>query len=457
MLPKLQAHCRSMLLLTAFVYAGSLSLTAAPAPSAPTPQVVNKPQTAPEGPIHVRVLFEANPAREAVVAWTTMTAGKSHRLHIDTQPRRSALDQYSRKLPSTHSQAYTLTAEEKAAGVTGFTHNVFLNDLKPATRYYITAVSDGKASPEYYFITAPDDNREVRLLAVGDNRVGSAETHPENMRRRVNAIMGRLLEKHPNIVAMAHGGDYTQRAYWSQLYYYLNDHLDKTTTADNRLLPFIPARGNHDRDVGFEEVFWWPNRKRDQYFTTQLSGQVAFITLNSNISRGGDQQDWLETQLRDLRPKNRWLLVQYHHPAWPSGRDFASGAPQREAWVPLFEKYHVDLVYEAHDHLLKRTFPLYAGKVDKQRGIVYIGDGGGGVSLREAPSDRWYLEVVGRHFHAHLLTFKSDRLDVVAVDPTEKTVDQFAVTHDRRGVAMPKAAAVSREQREPVLAAERAR
>jgi acid phosphatase type 7 len=449
----LQTCHRLSVLLTALLCACPPLLAAQPAattqPRPEAPQVVNKPQTIPVGPIHVRVLFEANPAREAVVSWTTMTQGQSHRLYLDTQPRKGRLNSYNRNLPSTHSQAYTLTEPEKEAGITGFTHNVFLNDLKPATRYYLTAVSDGKASQEYYFITAPADDREVRLLAVGDNRVGSAETHPENMRRRVNAIMGRLLEKHPDIVAMAHGGDYTQRAFWSQLYYYLNDHIEKTTTSDNRLLPFIPARGNHDRDVGFDEVFWWPNRKTDHYFTTHLGGQAAFITLNSTISRVGDQQDWLEAQLKTLRPKNRWLLVQYHHPAWPSARDFASGAPQRAAWVPLFEQYRVDLVYEAHDHLLKRTFPIFEDKVDQQRGIVYIGDGGGGVALREPATDRWYLEVVGRHFHAHLLTFSKDRLSVVAIDPTDTIVDQFVLSHDRRPAASSRTTDV---RREPALA-----
>lgn len=417
--------------------AATLLLAVSPALPAQTTQLVNKPETLPVGPIHVRVLFETNPSREAVVAWTTMTAGQSHRLYIDTQPRQGDLAKYARNLPSVHSQAYTLTDAEKEAGITGFTHNVFLGDLKPATRYYLTAVSDNKASKEYHFITAPDDDREVRLLAIGDNRVGAAETHPDNMRRRVNALMSRLLEKHPNIVGMAHGGDYTQRAYWSQLYYYLNDHVDMTTTTDNRLLPFIPARGNHDLDVGYEEMFWWPNRKNNQYYTTHLSAQAALVTLNSTISRGGDQQDWLDAQLKALRPTNRWVLAQYHHPSYPSGRDYASGAPQRAAWVPLFEKHHVDLVYEAHDHLLKRTYPIFQDKVDKERGIVYIGDGGGGVSLRQVPAEpRWYLEVVGRHFHAHMMTFEKDRMSVVAIDPTDTVVDQFAFTHDRRRSAM---------------------
>jgi acid phosphatase type 7 len=434
---------RAGALMAALLCAGLLPLPA---------QTISKPVPAPVGPIHVRVLFESNPAREAVVAWTTMTEGRLHRLYIDTEPRGGDLRRYSRSLPSTHSQAYTLREEEVEAGITGFTHNVFLGNLEPATRYYLTAVSDDKSSKEYYFVTAPDDDREIRLLAVGDNRVGEARSHPDNMRRRVNALMGRLFEKHPDIVGMAHGGDYTHRAHWSQLYFHLNDHVDNTTTSDNRLLPIIPARGNHDLDVGYAEVFWWPNREHDHYYTTQLSSQVAFITLNTTISRSGDQQVWLESQLQTLRPRNRWVVAQYHHPAYPSGRDFASGAGTREAWVPLFEEYHVDLVYEAHDHLLKRTYPIYQEAVDTQRGIVYIGDGGGGVSLRQPPTDRWYLEVVGRHFHAHLLTFGKDRLTGVAIDPTDTVVDAFEFTHDRRGTALSRTDAASEIDRRLELA-----
>jgi acid phosphatase type 7 len=271
---------------------------------------------------------------------------------------------------------------------------------------------------------------------VGESRVSAdARTHPDNTRRRVNAMMARVLEANPEIVGMLHGADYTVRAYWSQLYYWLNDHAEMTTTSQNRLLPIIPARGNHDRDITFEEVFWWPNRQVDYYYTTRLGGLAAVITLNTNISRGGDQREWLESQLRELRPANRWLVVQYHAPAWPSVRDFAGAAPQREAWVPLFEQYHIDLGYEAHDHALKRTHPIFDNQIDEERGIVYIGDGGGGVPLRQPDATRWYLKVAERHFHTHLLRLSKDRMHVQAIDINNEVVDDFVLTHDRRNTS----------------------
>ena len=388
-------------------------------------------------PIHVRVLFETNPANEAVISWTTTVEGENHRLYYDIEPREGDLDAYRHNRSSDHSAPYTLLDQEEEAGMHSWSHNVFLDDLEPATTYYLTVVSDGEASEEYHFITAPDDDSQVRVVAVGDSRTPRAgRTHPENERRQVNALLRRLVEEHPDVIAMIHGADYTNRAYWGELYWWLKDHTEMTTTSDNRLLPIIPSRGNHDRDIGFEEMFWWPDRENDYYYTTHLNADAAMITLNTEISRGGNQREWLEEQLAELRPQKRWLMAMYHRPAYPSVRDFAGASPQREAWVPLFEEYGLDVAYESHDHALKRTHPIYKGETDEERGVVYFGDGGGGVPQRQPDPERWYLAKTGRHHHTHLLTFNSERFDVTGVNIADETVDEFSFTHDRRGVVL---------------------
>lgn len=384
-------------------------------------------------PIHVRVLFESNPSREAVIAWTTTTEGDSHRLYYDVTPRNGDLDAYQHNLPSTHSAPYTLRDIEREVGMQSWSHNVYLGDLEPATTYYLTVVSDGQASQEFHFITAPADSSQVRVLAVGDSRTPPAGiTSSESERRKVNSLMRRQFEEHPNIIAMLHGADYTNRAYWGELYWWLTDHTELTTTSDNRLLPIIPARGNHDLDIGFEEMFWWPDRETDYYYTTHLNSEVSLITLNTEISRGGDQRIWLENQLAELRPQKRWLIAMYHRPAYPSVRDYEGSAPQRLAWVPLFEQYGIDLGYESHDHALKRTHPIYQNKIDEERGIIYFGDGGGGVLQRQPDPSRWYLAVTGRHYHVHLLTFSDEKLEIKAVTIDDEVVDEFELTHDRR-------------------------
>ncbi len=46
----------------------------------------------------------------------------------------------------------------------------------------------------------------------------------------------------------------------------------------------------------------------------------------------------------------------------------------RQHWTPLFDKYHVDLVLQGHDHAYLRTYPMKDGKrmASPAEGTVYL-------------------------------------------------------------------------------------
>ena len=46
----------------------------------------------------------------------------------------------------------------------------------------------------------------------------------------------------------------------------------------------------------------------------------------------------------------------------------------REHWVPVFDKHHVDLVLQGHDHSYQRTYPLreHRRTCGTDRGTVYV-------------------------------------------------------------------------------------
>jgi hypothetical protein len=73
---------------------------------------------------------------------------------------------------------------------------------------------------------------------------------------------------------------------------------------------------------------------------------------------------------------------------WPSYRSDKVGESGkinhliREHWCPLFDEYGVQLAFEHHDHAYKRTYPIRKGTVDP-RGVVYLGDGAWGVTVRK--------------------------------------------------------------------------
>jgi len=391
----------------------------------PTPSEAKQDSTG--GIEHQRVLWMENPAEEAVISWTTRSPGETHKVYYDTVSRDGVPGDYAYSENSFKDGKFTMIDEDIKWTEPGYYHHVYLDNLKPDTQYYFVIASDEDISREYHFITAPDRDESFAILFGGDSRIRGRDPYDHTDRQKMNLRMRTLFEANPHILALVHGGDYCQRAEWRYLDPWLSDH-ELVITEEGRMLPIIPARGNHDIQIGFEEKFSWPNYEGDYYYTTRLSPEVALVTLNTEISLGGNQRKWLRNELASLRPDNRWLFVQYHRPSHPSVRSMQDGASRRKNWVPAFEQYNVDLVCESHDHALKRTAPLRNGKIDKQNGIIYIGDGGLGVPQRSPDPTRWWF---GDHgftksvHHVHLIEFSDDTMRVRAFGMDGELLDDF--------------------------------
>ena len=109
---------------------------------------------------------------------------------------------------------------------------------------------------------------------------------------------------------------------------------------------------------------------------------MSIVLLDSNHTQTPESQaSWLEKTLaeRALVPN---LYVCYHRPAFGTLVK-EDEAAVREHWVPLFEKYGVDVAFENDHHVYKRTLPITAGNIDYARGVVYLGDGSWGVDPRD--------------------------------------------------------------------------
>ena len=78
---------------------------------------------------------------------------------------------------------------------------------------------------------------------------------------------------------------------------------------------------------------------------------ARIISLNSN--EGQDKQaEWLHEILG--RNPNRWTIITFHHPIYSSAKE-RDNVKIRKLWQPIFDKYHVDLVLQGHDHTYART------------------------------------------------------------------------------------------------------
>ena len=137
---------------------------------------------------------------------------------------------------------------------------------------------------------------------------------------------------------------------------------------------------------------------------------------NTEISLHGDQRLWLQRQLKSKRPLKKWLITNYHRPAYPAVKR-PGGA--KAAWVPLFETYQVDLAVESDGHVYKQTEPIYQDKVNREKGVIYVGEGGLGVKQREPKENRWYLKGSGMALAVHHFQLIS-----IGHDMTFEAVDQ---------------------------------
>jgi hypothetical protein len=122
-------------------------------------------------------------------------------------------------------------------------------------------------------------------------------------------------------------------------------------------------------------------------------------TANLDYTKG-KQLSWLENQLARFRgdPTIDFVVVYLHHATYSTSDGGGAEAVAQQKWAPLFDKYKVDLVLNAHNRVYERTDPIKAGKATRKAdskttitpfndGTTYITTGAGGQAL-----DKFYKD-----------------------------------------------------------------
>lgn len=199
---------------------------------------------------------------------------------------------------------------------------------------------------------------------------------------------------------------------------------NNSRSARNR--PWMPAAGNHENELGngpigyraYQTYFALPAAGGQNDVTRGLwysftAGAMRVISLanddiiyqdggNSYVRgySGGAQKAWLEKELVRARADRSidWVVVVMHQVAISTVDQF-NGADLgiRREWVPLFDKYGVDLVVCGHEHHYERSHPIRGAQanatltpipaatatdvIDTTKGTVHMVIGGGGTSV----------------------------------------------------------------------------
>ena len=380
--------------------------------------------------------FGADASSEVTVSWHALQP-------VDRA--RVLLGRLDGRLEQTADATPTSYADGKS-GQTVYAYHTRLVGLQPHSTYLYAALHDG-AEPEFStFRTAPRGRAAFTFTSFGDQGTPT-------LGRRIDPPAGTALHAplfvNDNLGSPAAGDTVLGVERLRPLFHLFNGDLcyanlahdrvrtwwdfweNNTRSARNR--PWMPSPGNHENELGngpigyqaYQTFFSVPEAKGQTEVTRGLwyaftAGAVRVISIaNDDVAYqdGGDsyvrgysagaQKAWLERELAASRDNLDidWIVVCMHQVAISTADKF-NGADLgiREEWLPLFDKYGVDLVVCGHEHHYERSHPIRGREangtltplpqdrvtdvIDTTKGTVHMVIGGGGTS---APSNELFF------------------------------------------------------------------
>jgi acid phosphatase type 7 len=334
------------------------------------------PSTA--GADQVAISYGSDPAHELVWSWRTEPGAERTAIRILPARFESA--------ESDANQDPDLTGMRVVDGTSSLVRSPnLLND--PVIRRHVAAVNDLSPDTTYLYSLADGSNHgwgPWRTAKTGRARpgrlefvyMGDAQTGLQDWGRRLFTAYRR----HPGIEFILLAGDLVdrgnERTNW--------DHFFLRAEQIFERIPVMPCVGNHeylDRGPRLYGSFFALPRNGPAtvepglvyYFET---GSAFFAVLDSTLAVSDPtaarrQAQWLDALLTESRAT--WKFVMFHHPVYPShpSRD---NPELRLAWVPIFDRHHVDLVLQGHDHAYLRTYPMRGDtpRATASEGTIYV-------------------------------------------------------------------------------------
>ena len=255
-------------------------------------------------------------------------------------------------------------------------YSAIMDELNPGAQYAYRVGDSVLWSEWNHFSTASEGHEELSFIYFGD-----AQNDLKSMWSR--AIRGAFMQM-PKADFLLHAGDLVNRRNsdheWGE-WYYAGGWI-------YGVMPSIATPGNHEYGWNEQRIYTLSDHWRPT-FTLPQNGPEGFeetvyyidyqgtriISLDSPGFRSKAdstaQINWLKNVLENN--DQRWTIVTTHYPVYSTkfGRD---NVRLRSALKPLFEKYHVDLVLQGHDHTYGRgtNLPLGKGKRNSIQGPVYV-------------------------------------------------------------------------------------
>ena len=313
-------------------------------------------------PERIRAIIREDPSTTICIGWDQVS-GQFPKLYYGLEDHGNNFSKYT-----------AMAVPQKNIQIKGMnTFFVRLQNLIPNTVYYFVIRDSEGVSNRYSFKTISNDpNQKISFISGGGFPVASRE------RIQSNKMLAKL---RPDFVLL--NGDFTTSTTDSEWKSWFDD-WSFSTSEDGRLTGIIPARGNLEPNNNIL-VDLFDLSSSDLYNAFNFCDKLLRIyTLNSFEITGASQRQWLENDLMQHQ-NSEWKVAQYHLAMFPDNITDQQSFLQSSSWVPLFEKYRIQVGLEAGEALARYAYPIRIPQVnfaaavkDEKNGVLYIGDGSWG-------------------------------------------------------------------------------
>ncbi len=367
-------------------------------------------------PVRVHLTWQHSDTSTTItVTWQTVNATSGNTVEYDTISRSGNPALYAYSLNGS-------TPPHTYIDASGWIHDVELTGLIQNTTYYfICGGNTGGWSTERKFRTAPTNPTSLTFIAGGDCRSNSTER---------DIISNAMKAYNPSFVLFT--GDMVDQSVspvqpqWDDFF----TSLDQLWIDNNGFtIPIIPSIGNHETADGgdhyFIDQFALPSPER--WYSLDWGSLAHIIVLDTETTMSGTQQAWLQNDLA-THASIPWKIAVFHQPPFSSGTH-GSNTNVRTYWVPLFDQYHVQIVFSGHDHDYERSLPINYTESQTspqpfyQNGTMYIVTGGWGAPLYPVGTNWWTAYSQSTHHFVLADIYANGTLNLQAKNASGNTFD----------------------------------
>ncbi|WP_244833487.1 metallophosphoesterase family protein [Clostridium sp. BJN0001] len=393
---------------------------------------INENLNATESPDHIVLSFTEDPKTTQTITWRTISTDKEGRVEYRVKGTSTWSKNYDREpdvLTCGTGSSTILTGKQNIYSVT-------LKGLESGSTYEYRVVAVDKNNSEHVsktntFKTEEENNTDTKFIVFGDSQSGKpanpeytpwhntiTEAYKENADADFVTNIGDLVEI---------GGNYQ---HWDNWFKAAEGVIDN--------IPEMPVQGNHETysnndfasaaPKDFKGQFSVPDNGLSSLIGQTYSydyGNVHFVVLDSQEDEEApsndkfleDQAEWLENDLKHNTQK--WTIAMFHKTPYYNKKTRNNPAV-KDILTPVLEKYHVDVVFNGHDHAISRTYAINDDDytADFSNGTVYYVTGRSG--------DKYYTDLRDKVWNAHFVDCQdSPCYQVVDIDDGKLTIDSY--------------------------------